>query len=106
MNQTDQLPSPSSYPATATLAPATGRIVLPGVVQVAWRYRAFVIGLAAFVLALLAEQLMRVNANPNADPALGTRLMQIAVVLVGLVAWVREGLRLPGRSTKGTKAAE
>src|SRR5205814_9237419 len=63
-----------------------------------WRYRALVAGLIAFALAALGEDFMRpANGQPAPNPALGLAPVQVAVLLVGLVAWVREGLRLPGR---------
>src|SRR4051794_15679389 len=51
-----------------------------------WRYRAPLAGLAAIALALLGEQLMRTGAGSPPNPELGQRLLQLAVLLVGVVA--------------------
>src|SRR4051812_39561411 len=104
MEQTDPRQSTTSYPATpATLtAPAAGtRVRVPGWAGLLWRYRAWLAGMTALVLAGVGEMLMRPGpaGTPGLDEALGTGLVQVAVLLVGLVAWVRDGLRLPGRAT-------
>ncbi len=107
MDRTEQASSPSSYPATPAplTAPAAGaRARVPAWVGALWRYRAWLAGLTALVLAGVGETLMRSGPGEAGGPgaingALGTGLVQVAVLLVGLVAWVREGLRLPGRAT-------
>ena len=56
-----------------------------------WTHRVPALGLPALALALLGEWLLRFtpeHAAPN--PALGVRLLQIAALLVGLVAWVHD----------------
>lgn len=69
-----------------------------------WRYRALVIGLPSIALALAGEWLMR--AIPPAVPInaeVGTRLVQLAALLVGLVAWVHNGLP-PRRAAQAANA--
>lgn len=68
-----------------------------------WRYRVLLIGVTTIVLAVLGEELMRTRpANSLANPELGAHLMQIAVILVGLVAWVRDGWAI-GRASEQEK---
>src|SRR5690242_1892557 len=57
----------------------------------AWRYRAAVGGLVALVLAIVGEALQRTTPETApANPQLGQAFMIAAVLLVGLVAWVRD----------------
>ncbi|MGI8589271.1 MAG: glycosyltransferase family 39 protein [Chloroflexia bacterium] len=68
----------------------------PGVTRRLWCYRAPLAGLAVIVLAILGEQLSRGPAGTTApNPAIGMDMLRVAVALVGLVAWVRIGARLP-----------
>src|SRR5689334_13456660 len=104
MDRTEQAASPSSYPATPaplTAPAARTRVRVPAWAGVLWRYRAWLAGLTALVLAGVGETLMRPGPGDVGaiNGALGTGLVQVAVLLVGLVAWVRDGLRLPGRAT-------
>ena len=56
-----------------------------------WRHRALLAGLLAFSLAFAGEWLLRVHApEPAINPELGARLIQVAVLLIGVVAWVRD----------------
>ncbi|HUS15074.1 MAG TPA: glycosyltransferase family 39 protein [Chloroflexia bacterium] len=93
---------PSPPPATAYAPPAAPTAAprprgLPAPLAVLWRNRVTATGLIALGLALVGEQLMRAlpadPARPH-DPALGTSMVQVAVLLVGLVAWVRNSARI------------
>lgn len=80
--------------------------VVPGTfARALWWYRVAIFGGLAFLLALIGEQLMRASPPDTAtNPDLGMRLVQIAALLVGLVAWVRNGvpvLRLRRKATAG-----
>jgi 4-amino-4-deoxy-L-arabinose transferase-like glycosyltransferase len=106
MEQTDPIQPATAYPATPATpaAPAIpaetaarAGVRVPAGVRTLWRYRALLAGVTALVLAVLGEALMRPGGGGPTNAALGTGLMQVAVLLVGLVAWVRDGLRLPGR---------
>ncbi len=72
--------------------PAAARLAQAPVLRSFWRYRVALAGLSALALALWGEQMMRGSGGGN--PAVGTGLVQVAVLLVGLVAWVRQGRRL------------
>ena len=76
------------------LAPAAPRISAQPLLRALWRYRVPFGGLSAIILACLGEALMRQRAgDPSSAAALGSHLMQVAVLLVGLVAWVHAGWR-------------
>ncbi len=90
-----------------TLAPAAARISVRPLLHALWRYRVPFAGLSAIILACLGEALMRQPAGDTTGAAaLGTHLMQVAVLLVGLVAWVHSGPRLGGRAPDAAPAPE
>ncbi|HEX6608378.1 MAG TPA: hypothetical protein VF276_15865, partial [Chloroflexia bacterium] len=71
--------------------PAMPRLLQTPALRALWRYRVALAGLSALALALWGEQMMR---EIPGNLAVGTALVQIAVLLVGLVAWVGQARRL------------
>jgi 4-amino-4-deoxy-L-arabinose transferase-like glycosyltransferase/sugar lactone lactonase YvrE len=74
----------------ANLPAAFERLPIPAL-RALWRYRVALAGLSALALALWGEQMMR---EIPGSPTVGTALVQIAVLLVGLVAWVGQARHL------------
>src|SRR5436190_9759500 len=72
-----------------------------------WRYRVPIFGGLAFAFALVGEQLMRRSAlDAAANSELGLRLVQVAALLVGLVAWVHDSWPFSRRKATAAGAVE
>ena len=71
--------------------PAVSRQLQTPALRAFWRYRVALAGLSALALALWGEGMMR---GSGGNPAVGTGLVQVAILLVGLVAWVGQARRL------------
>lgn len=107
MSQREDIQSPQSYVSDMPAAEAVPqlhprahatraiRVALP--VAALWRYRVLFAGVAAILLAVLAEWLMRQPATPTgaSSAPLGSWLMLLAALLVVPVAWVCDPWRRP-----------
>src|SRR4051794_22617025 len=88
MEQVDQQAPVGRVGVQALPAGAARRFSVASVPRALFRYRVALAGTLAIALAISGELLQRKSSGMPTDGEWGTRLVQLALVLVGLVAWV------------------